>query len=48
VTVTIYTLTGQTYKQQKVAGGGRAAIPLPSGMYIVTLDDGLRQKVIIR
>ncbi|MDR3260859.1 MAG: T9SS type A sorting domain-containing protein, partial [Tannerella sp.] len=48
VAVKIYTLTGQTYKQQKVAGGGRAAIPLPPGMYIVTLDDGLRQKVIIK
>ncbi|MDR3261758.1 MAG: T9SS type A sorting domain-containing protein, partial [Tannerella sp.] len=48
VAVKIYTLTGQVYKQQKVVGGGKTAIPLPPGMYIVTLNDGLRQKVIIR
>jgi hypothetical protein len=48
VAVKIYALTGRIYKQQQVAGGGRTAIPLPSGMYIVTLGDGLRQKVIVR
>jgi hypothetical protein len=45
--LTVYTLMGQIYKQQEV-GGGKTAIALPPGMYIVALDAGLRQKVVIR
>jgi hypothetical protein len=43
----IYTLTGQIYKRQDI-GVGRTSITLPAGMYIIMLDDGLRQKIVIR
>jgi hypothetical protein len=43
----IYTLTGQLHRQLDVSSG-KAVIPLPAGMYIVTLNDGIRQKIVIR
>ncbi|MDR3194488.1 MAG: T9SS type A sorting domain-containing protein, partial [Tannerella sp.] len=46
-TVKIYGLTGQLYRQQEITGG-RTSFPLAPGMYIVSLNDGLRQKIIIR
>ncbi|MDR3269763.1 MAG: T9SS type A sorting domain-containing protein [Tannerella sp.] len=43
----LYTLTGQLYRQQEITGG-RTSLPLVPGMYIVSLNDGLRQKVIVK
>jgi hypothetical protein len=44
----IYTLAGQLLKQQPLAAG-ETIIPLPQGVYVVSIDDsGMKQKVIIR
>jgi hypothetical protein len=43
----VYTLIGQLYKQQEVVAG-ETSIPLPKGMYFVTLNDEVRQKIVIK
>ena len=44
--LTIYNFAGQLYKQQQLAEG-ETVIALPQGTYIVTLDDGAQQKIVI-
>jgi hypothetical protein len=45
-TVSVYALSGVQVLRQRVAEGV-TLIPLARGMYIVTLSDGTRQKVIV-
>jgi hypothetical protein len=47
-TLRIYTLSGRLFKQQPLAAG-ETIIPLPQGVYVISIDDsGMKQKVIIR
>jgi hypothetical protein len=42
----VYTLTGQVYARQRL-NAGKTSLTLPSGMYIVTLDGGKRERVVV-
>ena len=44
--LTIYNFAGQLFKQQQLAEG-ETVIALPQGTYIVTLDEGEQQKIVI-
>jgi hypothetical protein len=47
-TLRIYSLSGQLLQQQSLPSG-ETVLPLPQGVYVVSLDEsGMRQKVIIR
>ena len=47
-TLHVYTLNGTTVKQINKMEAGTYSIPLPHGVYIVSLNNGLVEKVIIR
>jgi hypothetical protein len=43
----IYNFSGQLYVEKRLTDG-ETIIPLPQGTYLVTLDDGAKQKVIVK
>jgi uncharacterized repeat protein (TIGR02543 family) len=43
----IYNFSGQLYLEKRLTDG-ETIIPLPQGTYLVTLDDGAKQKVIVK
>ena len=45
--LTVHTLSGMLYRKQDISGG-TTAIPLEPGIYIVTLNGSVRQKVIVQ
>jgi hypothetical protein len=47
-TLRVYSLDGMLVKQENNLGTGAYQFPLPKGVYIVTLDNGSTEKVIIR
>ncbi|MDR1407526.1 MAG: T9SS type A sorting domain-containing protein [Tannerella sp.] len=48
MTLRIYGLSGQLLQQQPLPQG-ETVLPLPQGVYVISLDDsGMKQKVIIR
>ena len=43
----VYTVTGQLLKQQTVAAG-TTVVPLAQGVYVITLDNGAKQKIVVK
>ena len=47
-TLRVYSVDGMLVKQANNLGTGAYEFPLPKGIYIVTLDNGLAEKIVIR
>ena len=47
-TLYVYTLDGALVKHVANMGAGSYSFPLPHGVYIVTLSNGLTEKVVVR
>ena len=46
-TLNIYSVAGQLVKQQNISAG-TTTIPLSQGVYIVTMNNGAKQKIVIK
>ena len=47
-TLRVYSIDGMLIKQTNNLGTGAYEFPLPKGLYIVTLDNGIAEKIVIR